>query len=190
MKKKLEKHNRRMFYRKLNAFGAQGRNDKANSGPVPITPFSYVSVFKSLRFRIFLNRSHYSSLLRFRQDSLARKRRCSHYSVFVRFHFLCSDSSVCFNPINYALILAPSRLLLLYRFRKTPFSLFPLELSVFERLRFRKTPVWCRMTPFSSVLMGTQNQKRIHSTPFSYENGVMGTGPKSTTLEQTPCTIL
>ena len=140
------------------------------SGPVPITPFSYVSVFKSLRFSIFLNRSHYSSLLRFRQDSLARKRRCSHYSVFVRFHFLCSDSSVCFNPINYALILAPSRLLLLYRFRKTPFSLFPLELSVFERLRFRKTPLWTSFSKDSGLVSNDSVFERINGNAKSKTN--------------------
>ena len=41
------------------------------------------------------------------------------------------------------------------------------------------TSVRFQMTPFSSVLVGTQNQKRIHSAPFSYQNGVMETGPGS-----------
>ena len=47
-----------------------------------VRPSFHYSVFVCLRFQItpiFLNRSHYSGLLRFRQEGLARKRRCSHY---------------------------------------------------------------------------------------------------------------
>ena len=43
MKKKLEKHKRRMFYRKVNAFGAQGRNNKTNSGYITLNTFSLLN---------------------------------------------------------------------------------------------------------------------------------------------------
>ena len=54
----------------------------------------HYSVFKCLRLHIapFLGDLEPFPLLRFRQEHLVRKRGCFHYSVFVRFHFLCSHS--------------------------------------------------------------------------------------------------
>ena len=54
----------------------------------------HYSVFKCLRFHIapFSDDLEPFPLLRFRQERLVRKRGCFHYSVFVRFHFLCSHS--------------------------------------------------------------------------------------------------
>ena len=54
----------------------------------------HYSVFKCLRFHItpFSDDLEPFPLLRFRQERQVRKRGCFHYSVFVRFHFLCSHS--------------------------------------------------------------------------------------------------
>ena len=63
----------------------------------------------------------------------------------------------------------------------TPFSVFPLK-----TMRFQMSPFSNHSTlnsvfkclRFRSFSMETPTQKRRHSTPFSYENGVMETGPK------------
>ena len=62
----------------------------------------------------------------------------------------------------------------------TPFSVFPLK-----TMRFQMSPFSNHSTlnsvfkclRFRSFSMETPTQKRRHSTPFSYENGVMETGP-------------
>ena len=46
------------------------------------------------------------------------------------------------------------------------------DVSVFKSLhfeqRFRMTSVWHQKLPFSSLLLGNQNQKQIDSTPSSF----------------------
>ena len=87
-----------------------------------------------------------------------------------------------FSFLLFALVLKPRMLyrLLLERFRMTPFSVFPLK-----TMRFQMSPFSNHSTlnsvfkclRFRSFSMETPTQKRRHSTPFSYENGVMETGP-------------
>ena len=139
---------------------------------VSITRFSNISVFISLRFPMILNRFHYSAF--------AKSAWYENGGVSIWFPLLRFRS---FSFPLFALVLKPRMLyrLLLQRFRMTPFSVFPLQ-----TMRFQMSPFPNHSTLnsvfkclcFRSFSMETPTQKRRHSTPFLYENGVMETGPK------------
>ena len=62
----------------------------------------------------------------------------------------------------------------------TPFSVFPLKTMCFQMSPFSNHSTLntvFKCLRFRSFSMETPTQKRRHSTPFSYENGVMETGP-------------
>ena len=64
----------------------------------------------------------------------------------------------------------------------TPFSVFPLKTMRFQMSPFSNHSTLnsvFKFLRFRSFSMETSTQKRRHSTPFSYENGVMETGPKT-----------
>ena len=154
---------------------AANENSRKSSflGYVSVPPFSNASVFISLRFRMILNHFHYSVFAKSAKRAPGTKTGVFPLLRFRSFSFLL-----------FALVLKPRMLykLLLERFRMTPFSVFPLK-----TVRFQMSPFSYHSTlnsvfkclRFRSFSMETPTQKRRHSTPFSYENGVMETGPSS-----------
>ena len=138
-------------------------------GYVSIAPFSNVSVFLSLRFRMILNRFHYSV---FAKSAWHEKGGVSItpfsfvFISFVRTRFETED-------VVQIVVLV---------FRMTPFSVFPLK-----TMRFQMSPFSNHSTlnsvfkclRFRSFSMEALTQKRRHSTPFSYfdwKRGLKQTG--------------
>ena len=130
------------------------------NGGVSITPFSFVFI-SFVRTRFETEDVVHIVVVAFSKDSV--------FGVSIENHAF-SDVSV-FKSLHFE-----------QRFRMTPFSVFPFKTMRFQMSLFSNHSTLnsvFKCLRFRSFSMETPTQKRRHSTPFSYENGVMETGPKT-----------
>ena len=100
---------------------------------------------------------------------------CFHYSVFVPCHLLCLN-------ISFALFFGAKPVVVDLAFSNDTVFGVSIENDAFSNVSVSNDSTLnsvFKCLCFQSFLVDTTTQKRRHSTPFSYENGVMETGPNA-----------